>query len=75
MPAPYCGLDCLLHDHADGAFPIGAELPWLYTKNEKPIPIGVNLVNLVNGQHKAGMFWTIDFSDSEFILPFTLRSP
>ena len=47
MPAPWSGLDCLLHDHADGAFPIGAILPWLYMKNHKPVPIGINLEILV----------------------------
>lgn len=29
MPAPSCGLDCLLHDHGDGANPLGAILTQL----------------------------------------------
>ncbi|MDP3793062.1 MAG: hypothetical protein Q8Q89_05040 [bacterium] len=47
MPAPYCGIDCIGHDHADGAFPVGAELDWLYMKNGKNIPKGISLRELV----------------------------
>src|SRR3989344_461969 len=51
MPAPYCGMDCLLHDHADGAFPVGAKLEWLYIKNGKPLPRpGINLRNMVRAK-------------------------
>lgn len=41
------GIDCLLHDHADGARPIRNILRWLYEKNKKPIPFGVNLEDMI----------------------------
>ena len=51
MPAPYCGIDCIGHDHADGAFPIGAKLEWLYIKNEKRRPRPwINLRNIIQAQ-------------------------
>lgn len=50
MPAPYCGIDCLLHDHVDGAFPIGAILPWLYIRNGKIVPRGVDLARVVRAK-------------------------
>ncbi|MEK7138576.1 MAG: hypothetical protein AAB799_00135, partial [Patescibacteria group bacterium] len=50
MPARWSGLDCLLHDHVDGAFPIEQELYWLYRKNGKPIPREVNLVESVRAR-------------------------
>ncbi|OGN07346.1 MAG: hypothetical protein A3B86_01160 [Candidatus Yanofskybacteria bacterium RIFCSPHIGHO2_02_FULL_38_22b] len=44
-------MDCLLHDHADGAFPVGAKLEWLYIKNGKPLPRpGINLRNMVRAK-------------------------
>lgn len=50
MDIPNCGLDCLLHDHGDGARPIKRILPWLYEKNGKAIPPGVDLGEMVKAK-------------------------
>lgn len=50
MPAQSCGLDCLLHDHADGAAPIGRILPWLYERNGKHVPSRVDLKEFVRAK-------------------------
>ena len=47
MSAQYSGIDILLHDHLDGAFPLNSSLVPLYVLNRLPIPIGTNLVNKV----------------------------
>lgn len=45
-----CGLDCLLHDHGDGASPIKEILPWLFRENSKLVPQDIDLVEVVRSK-------------------------
>ncbi len=44
MPEPRCPVDCLLHDHGDGAYPLAIVLRDLFTMAGKAIPDNADLV-------------------------------